>query len=340
MALTLRSCSLEAARTVTFRCGTPKAWASAFRKYVRSGACVYVRLLTIAWRFVRVVVHPQMVKLPALDRHAVATCVRFSHDGTKLCVGGSNGSVLLYMRTVIGQTSVWDPISLRTVREDPKQQNHEDAMKHVGAVSAIGFSRSGEFLLTASEDRSMIVWESRPGRGCPLLHFSGHSKGLVGIDMVDEEDLHAMTASKDGCLKVWDLHDAHAVRKEEDRVVFAAEGPFVASAEVAEAVAKTPAADTSGNEGPFLGSSRQKAERQKALTAKKAEAEKVATQRLNKLFSVVESPTEPMAPKGKHNGRVTATVVSATLDFAVTASEDREVKVRCSQWRSLLAVRS
>jgi WD40 repeat protein len=72
---------------------------------------------------------------------------------------------------------------------------------HKNAVTDLAFSRTGQYLVTGSEDKTASVWDVATGRplGDPLLH-----KAPVMVVAFDPTSDRVATGSKDGMVKVWD----------------------------------------------------------------------------------------------------------------------------------------
>jgi hypothetical protein len=73
---------------------------------------------------------------------------------------------------------------------------------HSRKVNSVAVSGDGRRAVSASEDRTLKVWDVRTGR--ELLTLSGHSEGVMAVAM-SEDGQRAVSGSFDGTLKVWDL---------------------------------------------------------------------------------------------------------------------------------------
>ena len=66
---------------------------------------------------------------------------------------------------------------------------------HSGEVTAVGWDRKAEFVMTGSLDRSVGLWELKSGRRAPFT-VSGHREPVHSVEWTDEEAF-AMTCSSD-----------------------------------------------------------------------------------------------------------------------------------------------
>ncbi len=80
---------------------------------------------------------------------------------------------------------------------------------HSGPVTAVAMSRDGRLSVSASEDRTLRVWEVESGR--ELRTLEGHSAKVTGVAMSEDGRL-AVSASWDKTLKVWDVETGRELR--------------------------------------------------------------------------------------------------------------------------------
>lgn len=103
----------------------------------------------------------------------------FSPDGAKIAAGGVD-------RTF----RIWDLAG----KELAKVENHADW------VLALAFSADGKQLFSASRDKSVKMWDVVQRE--PVLTFSGHTDGVMGIALVPEDKLVASVGA-DNHLRIW-----------------------------------------------------------------------------------------------------------------------------------------
>jgi len=87
----------------------------------------------------------------------------------------------------------------------------ETVMKtgHADSIHALCFSRDGRFVLTASNDRTAKLWETRTGR--EIRTFKGHSSGVNSVDF-SSGGKFVVTGSSDGSTKLWDAVTGREVK--------------------------------------------------------------------------------------------------------------------------------
>src|ERR1039457_4153402 len=80
---------------------------------------------------------------------------------------------------------------------------------HSGSVSDVALTPNGKWAVSASEDRTLKVWDLATGRA--LRTLEGRSNRVSGV-AVTPDGKRAVSASWDGTLKVWDLETGRALR--------------------------------------------------------------------------------------------------------------------------------
>ena len=138
------------------------------------------------------------------------TCAHFSPAGDIIATGHRRGAV-----------NFWSPEG-RLLR----------GPSHKNAVTDLAFSRSGQYLVTGSEDETASVWEVATGRplGDPLLH-----RAPVTVVAFDPTSDRVATGSKEGMVKVWDAFSGRPItetlshEKEVRCLVFSPDGRWLFS---------------------------------------------------------------------------------------------------------------
>lgn len=72
---------------------------------------------------------------------------------------------------------------------------------HKSAVTALAFSKDGNYIATGSDDTNIGLFGLVDSR--PLFKFVGHKDRVVDLDWLGQSRL--ITASKDGSMKVWNV---------------------------------------------------------------------------------------------------------------------------------------
>jgi len=80
---------------------------------------------------------------------------------------------------------------------------------HADSIRALCFSRDGRFVVTASNDRTAKLWETKTGR--EIRTFKGHSSDVNSVDS-SPDGKFIVTGSSDGSTKLWDVVTGREVR--------------------------------------------------------------------------------------------------------------------------------
>jgi WD40 repeat protein len=128
----------------------------------------------------------------------------FSPDkrAMRVAAGGSDGQVYFWQLAVSGKRA---RLELKQPPTPPK---------HKKTIRSIAFNSSGTRIITASEDRLVMVWDA--GTGEKLQRLEGH-RDWVRVATFSPDDQRALTASHDGTARVWDL------RQEPPKVILTAD---------------------------------------------------------------------------------------------------------------------
>ncbi len=73
---------------------------------------------------------------------------------------------------------------------------------HNGWVTAIATGASSDLVISASRDKSLILWDTTTGK--PKRRFTGHNHFVSDVS-VTTDGKHAISGSWDGSLRLWDL---------------------------------------------------------------------------------------------------------------------------------------
>lgn len=156
---------------------------------------------------------------------------RFSRDGMKLLVGGTNGNVRLYdLRTgkVICEVSGHiAPINGLAFSPDDKliatggeeglcfisdaatgKPHFPGGIRHDNQIVSVQFSPDGKWFVTSSHDRTARIWSTQTGapHGTPMLH-----RGEVAYAEFSPDGARVLTACRDGTTRLWDAATGAAI---------------------------------------------------------------------------------------------------------------------------------
>ncbi len=81
---------------------------------------------------------------------------------------------------------------------------------HTGAVTALAFAPDGRTALSASEDRTLRLWDVATGR--ELRRFQGHADAVLAV-AIAPDGRRALSGSADRTLRLWDVETGNELRR-------------------------------------------------------------------------------------------------------------------------------
>jgi WD40 repeat protein/serine/threonine protein kinase len=194
----------------------------------RGGVCVWD---TTNWKMVRVlpggmspmVFSPDAKQLATDSRDGVVVwaldgirseVVLIDSGGLFMSPSRSNGQGLVFTpdgkRVIAGRNafsnrgafilSVWDVASGHELGTIPENPEH---VEHAGVISSVGLSADGHFLVSASWDHSIRVWDLPTKRHLATLH--GHLAEVWSL-AVSPDGRNLITGAKDGGVNLWPMN--------------------------------------------------------------------------------------------------------------------------------------
>ncbi|KIK57367.1 hypothetical protein GYMLUDRAFT_46239 [Collybiopsis luxurians FD-317 M1] len=129
-------------------------------------------------------------------RNKFGMCCSYSPDGKRIALSSE-----------IGQVSLLD------VEQNAFTETHTS---HAMSVRSVAWSPDGNLLLSASEDKRLVLYDVRtPGSSSPVATFSGHSSWVLCCDISPDGRL-GLSGSADKSIKVWDIAARAAVSTVQD----------------------------------------------------------------------------------------------------------------------------
>ncbi len=79
---------------------------------------------------------------------------------------------------------------------------------HTGIIHSVAWSPDGKYIASASEDKTVQIWEAATGK--PLLTCSGHTDWVNNVSW-SPDGMHIVSASKDKRARIWNVRSGSTV---------------------------------------------------------------------------------------------------------------------------------
>jgi WD40 repeat protein len=196
---------------------------------------------------------------------------------------------------------------------------------HTGVVTGVAVTPDGRFAVSASDDKTLKVWDL--GTGQAVRTLEGHADRVTGV-AVTSDGRFAVSASEDETLKVWDLATGQAVRSLEGHtwnvtgVAVTLDGRFAVSASLDETLRVWDLAT-----GQEVRSLEGHADRVTGV-AVTSDGRFAVSASMDTTLKVWDLATgQAVHSLDGHTGAVVGVAVTSDGRFAVSASRDKTLKV-------------
>lgn len=127
--------------------------------------------------------------------------LKFSPDGTLVAAAGADATLRVFR---VGESVDSEGETIPTLLP-----LFERPAAHDAGINDIAFTHDARYILTASDDKTVVIWEVESGQ--PLRTYSGHTSYVFCLAVSGSGNL-LVTGSYDESVKVWDLKNAKCTR--------------------------------------------------------------------------------------------------------------------------------
>jgi WD40 repeat protein len=161
---------------------------------------------------------PDALGLP-LVQSAIQLSAHILVQDKKQLAGQLLGRLLSYevpeIQTMLEQAKQWKAVPwlrpLTPSLRSPGEPLHRTLTGHNKSVLAVAVTLDGERIISASEDKTLKVWNFKSG--ALLRTLVGHDKAVTAVAVIPHQNEQLIiSASKDGTLKVWNLENGEVLQ--------------------------------------------------------------------------------------------------------------------------------
>ncbi|KAJ3146007.1 WD repeat-containing protein 6 [Geranomyces variabilis] len=131
------------------------------------------------------------------EEHCILYSARF--------FGGDGGKTYLASGTVFNQILLWD---IESRNQEGEGVIHKSLVGHEGVIFNIRVSHDGKRLATASDDRTIRVWETAIDRKSQHICLYGHASRVWDCKIVGKL---VVSVAEDSTCRVWDLDSSECI---------------------------------------------------------------------------------------------------------------------------------
>jgi len=180
------------------------------------------------------VLKPSICIFSFVNAYEGLTCASFSSDSCMLAAGSQDASVSIWKLSIKNELDLksLEGIQEKSLEQHPTSKDCSTLRSHTAHVYATNFFYNNNYLLSASQDKSVILWDVHSKKG--LVQYKGHSRSVWDVCSSPQSSFFA-SCSLDRTVKLWNTEYAYPMRafaghyESVNCVTFHPNGNYVAS---------------------------------------------------------------------------------------------------------------